>query len=218
MSESTPSLLDARHALDQVCDDLTGRFGRFFERETVARVVEESYALLCDSARIRTHLLPLTARFAHDRPESLAKAEGLAPHATPQVLFLCVRNAGRSQMAAALLADKAQGRVEVRSAGSAPASDIHPTVLAVMAETGLDLGHAFPKPLTDETVRAADVVVTMGCGDACPVYPGRRYLNWELSDPAGTDIDGVRALRAEIDQHIDELLSILGIPTGKATP
>lgn len=213
MSEAIPSLLDARHALDRVTEELAGRFAGFFGPETVARVVEESYSLLAEAARIRTHLVPLTSRFAHDRLESLAKAEGLIPHTTPHVLFVCVRNAGRSQMAAALLADRAKGRVEVRSAGSAPASDIHPTVLAVMAEAGLDLGQAFPKPLTDETVRAADVVVTMGCGDACPVYPGRRYLNWELSDPAGSDAAGVRALRTEIDQHIDDLLSTLGIPT-----
>lgn len=213
MPDATPSLLDARHALDRVTDKLSGRFSEYFSPETVARLVEESYRLLAEAARIRTHLVPLTERFAHDRLESLAKAEGLTPHAKPQVLFVCVRNAGRSQMAAALLADKSRGLVDVRSAGSAPATDVHPTVLAVMAEAGLDLGQAFPKPLTDETVRAADVVVTMGCGDACPVYPGRRYLNWELSDPAGTDADGVRVLRTEIDQHIDELLSTLGIPT-----
>lgn len=211
MAGSTPTLLDARHALAVVADDLAHRFGDHFSPETVTRVVDESYTLLAEQAAIRTHLVPLSAQFARERLGSLAKSEGLLENPTPQVLFVCVQNAGRSQMAAALLADKAQGRVEVRSAGSAPASDLHPTVLAVMAEAGLDLSAAFPKPLTDETVRAADVVVTMGCGDACPVYPGKRYLNWELSDPAGTDADGVRRLRGEIDRHVTDLLHSLDI-------
>ncbi|HEX5771953.1 MAG TPA: arsenate reductase ArsC [Nocardioidaceae bacterium] len=213
MPDSTPNLLDARHALSRVTDELARSFAEHFSPETVAEVVDESYRLLADKATIRTHLVPLSARFARDRLDSLAKSEGLVENPTPQVLFVCVHNAGRSQMAAALLAQKAQGRVTVRSAGSAPASDVHPTVLAVMAEAGLDLGTAFPKPLTDETVRAADVVVTMGCGDACPVYSGKRYLNWELSDPAGTDAGGVRALRDEIDRHVTDLLRSLDIPT-----
>lgn len=216
MSASTPSLLDARHALARVSEDLSRRFGEHFSRETVASLVDESFRLLAETARIRTHLVPLTARFAHDRLESLAKSEGLVEHDRPQVLFVCVQNAGRSQMAAALLAHKAGDRVDVRSAGSAPTSDLHPTVLAVMDEAGLDLSAAFPKPLTDETVRAADVVVTMGCGDACPVYPGKRYLNWELSDPAGTDADGVRQLRTEIDRHVTDLLHSLQLDPGKA--
>jgi protein-tyrosine-phosphatase len=204
-----PNLLDARHALARVSDDLARRFAEFFSPETVATVVDESYRLLAETARIRTHLVPLTAQFARDRLDSLAKSEGLLEHDRPQVLFVCVQNAGRSQMAAALLALKSGGQVDVRSAGSTPAADVHPTVLAVMDEAGLDMSHAFPKPLTDETVRAADVVVTMGCGDACPVYPGKRYLNWDLSDPAGTDVDGVRQLRAEIDRHVTELLRSL---------
>lgn len=209
MSDSTPSLLDARHALARVSEDLAPRFAAYFSPETVATVVDESYRLLADTAQIRTHLVPLSAQFARDRLESLAKSEGLLEHDRPQVLFVCVQNAGRSQMAAALLALKSGGQVDVRSAGSAPAEDVHPTVLAVMDEAGLDLRDAFPKPLTDETVRAADVVVTMGCGDACPVYPGKRYLNWDLSDPASTDVDGVRRLRAEIDRHVTDLLRTL---------
>jgi protein-tyrosine-phosphatase len=115
----------------------------------------------------------------------------------PEVLFVCVHNAGRSQMAAALLAHHAQGRVTVRSAGSEPADKINPAVVDVMKELGLDLSQEFPKPLTDEAVRAADVVVTMGCGDACPVYPGTRYLDWELEDPAGKPVDEVRPIRDE---------------------
>jgi arsenate reductase len=125
---------------------------------------------------------------------------------TPEVLFVCVHNAGRSQMAAALLQHHANGRVIVRSAGSAPAAEINPAVIEAMAEIGLDLGLAFPKSLTTEAVQASDVVITMGCGDACPVFPGKRYLDWELDDPAGQDLDAVRAIRDEIDHRIRDLV------------
>jgi arsenate reductase len=124
----------------------------------------------------------------------------------PEVLFVCVHNAGRSQMAAALLDWRSRGRVHVRSAGSAPADEINPAVVTGMTEVGLDLTKEFPKPLTDEVVRAADVVVTMGCGDACPVYPGKRYLDWEIDDPAGQDIQTVRRIRDEIDARVQVLL------------
>lgn len=130
----------------------------------------------------------------------------------PEVLFVCVHNAGRSQMAAALLAWRAAGKVVVRSAGSAPASEINPAVVDVMNELGLDLSRDFPKPLTDDAVRAADVVITMGCGDACPFYPGKRYLDWELPDPAGRSIDDVRPIRDEIDRRIQALLAELTSP------
>ncbi|MFI9387443.1 arsenate reductase ArsC [Kutzneria sp. NPDC052558] len=129
----------------------------------------------------------------------------------PEVLFVCVHNAGRSQMAAALLAHHAQGRVTVRSAGSAPAETVNPAVVAAMAELGLDLSKEFPKPLTDDAVRKADVVITMGCGDACPVYPGKRYLNWELADPAGRDVEHVRPIRDEIDRRVVQLLAELAV-------
>jgi protein-tyrosine-phosphatase len=127
----------------------------------------------------------------------------------PEVLFVCVHNAGRSQMAAALLDHHAQGRVTVRSAGSAPADEINPAVVAVMDEVGVDLTKEFPKPLTTEAVEAADVVVTMGCGDACPFYPGKRYLDWELPDPAGKPLDEVRPIRDEIDRLVVDLLDEL---------
>lgn len=127
----------------------------------------------------------------------------------PEVLFVCVHNAGRSQMAAALLEHHGAGRVRVRSAGSEPAERINPAVVQALAELGLDVTREFPKPLTDEAVRAADVVVTMGCGDACPVYPGKRSLNWELEDPAGRDLDEVRAIRDEIDRRVRALLAEL---------
>jgi protein-tyrosine-phosphatase len=127
----------------------------------------------------------------------------------PEVLFVCVHNAGRSQMAAALLDHHAQGRVRVRSAGSAPGKEINPAVMAAMSEIGLDLSKEFPKPLTDDSVRAADVVITMGCGDACPFYPGKRYLDWELEDPAGKSISDVRPIRDEIDRRVRGLLEEL---------
>ncbi|HEU5025576.1 MAG TPA: arsenate reductase ArsC [Spirillospora sp.] len=127
----------------------------------------------------------------------------------PEVLFVCVHNAGRSQMAAALLDHHAAGRVRVCSAGSAPADEIDPAVRAVMAELGLDLSKEFPKPLTGEAVQAADVVITMGCGDVCPVFPGKRYLDWRLDDPAGQPIDNVRPIRDEIDARVRALLAEL---------
>jgi arsenate reductase (thioredoxin) len=127
----------------------------------------------------------------------------------PEVLFVCTHNAGRSQMAAALLDHHARGRVRVRSAGSQPADQLNPAVVAAMDELGLDLSREFPKPLTDEAVRAADVVVTMGCGDACPVHPGKRYEDWELDDPAGQPIETVRRLRQEIDTRVRRLLEEL---------
>ena len=131
----------------------------------------------------------------------------------PEVLFVCVHNAGRSQMAAALLDHHAQGRVTVRSAGSAPADTINSAVVDVMAELGLDLSTAYPKPLTDDAVHAADVVITMGCGDACPFYPGKRYLDWVLDDPAGQGPDAVRRIRDQIDELVRALLEELA-PAG----
>jgi protein-tyrosine-phosphatase len=130
----------------------------------------------------------------------------------PEVLFVCVHNAGRSQMAAALLHHRAAGAVTVRSAGSAPASEINPAVVAAMTEIGLDLTHEFPKPLTTQAVEAADIVVTMGCGDACPVYPGKRYVDWDLPDPAGQSIETVREIRDQIDARVRDLVTEL-LPT-----
>jgi arsenate reductase (thioredoxin) len=128
---------------------------------------------------------------------------------TPEVLFVCVQNAGRSQMAAGLMNHRAQGEVHVCSAGSNPAEAVNPAVVEAMAELGIDLSEEFPKPLTEEVVRAADAVITMGCGDACPVYPGRRYLDWELPDPAGDSLETVRAIRDEIDARVQTLLAQL---------
>ncbi|MGW7537555.1 arsenate reductase ArsC [Amycolatopsis sp. NPDC054798] len=128
---------------------------------------------------------------------------------TPEVLFVCVHNAGRSQMAAGLLHHHARGRVVVRSAGSAPADSLNPAVVAAMAELGIDLSREFPKPLTTEGVQSADVVITMGCGDVCPVFPGKRYLDWQLDDPAGLPVEQVRPIRDEIDRRVQALLAEL---------
>jgi protein-tyrosine-phosphatase len=133
-----------------------------------------------------------------------------------EVLFVCVHNAGRSQWAAGLLKLRSEGRIQVRSAGSAPAEEINPNAVVALEELGVDMGEAFPKPLTDEVVRAADVVVTMGCGDACPIYPGKRYEDWELDDPAGQDLETVRRIRDELDRRVQKLISEL-LPDELAT-
>lgn len=137
-----------------------------------------------------------------------------SPDHVPDVLFVCVHNAGRSQAAAALLHHHAAGRVRVRSAGSAPSDEINPAVRAVLAERGLDITQEFPKQLTDEATRAADVIVTMGCGDACQFFPGKRYLDWQLEDPAGQPIDAVRPIVDDIDRRVQALLEELTSPTG----
>jgi protein-tyrosine-phosphatase len=133
-----------------------------------------------------------------------------------EVLFVCVHNAGRSQMAAGLLKLRSEGRIQVRSAGSAPAEAINPNAVVALEELGVDMGEAFPKPLTDEFVRAADIVVTMGCGDACPIYPGKRYEDWELDDPAGQDLKTVRRIRDELDRRVQRLIAEL-LPDERAT-
>ncbi|HYY73662.1 MAG TPA: arsenate reductase ArsC [Solirubrobacterales bacterium] len=127
----------------------------------------------------------------------------------PEVLFVCVHNAGRSQMAAAWVDKLADGRVRVRTAGSEPADQVNPVAVEAMAEVGVDLSREFPKPLTDEAVREADVVITMGCGDACPIYPGKRYEDWELEDPAGKDLETVRRIRDQIEARVRKLLAEL---------
>ena len=138
-----------------------------------------------------------------------ARAEGSIVKDVPEVLFVCVHNAGRSQMAAALLERHAAGRVVIRSAGSTPADEINPAVISVMDEMGVDLSKEFPKPLTTEVVEAADVVVTMGCGDACPIFPGKRYLDWDLSDPSGKTVAEVRLIRDEIARRVRALVDEL---------
>jgi arsenate reductase len=169
----------------------------------------EPRELLSTTAKITNHLTVLSERFARERLTAAAQAQGALVSDVPEVLFVCVHNAGRSQMAAALLDHHAQGTVHVRSAGSAPANEINPAVREVMGELGLDLSREFPKPLTTDVVEAADVVITMGCGDACPIFPGKRYLDWELTDPAGKGVDDVRPIRDDIDQRVRALLAEL---------
>ena len=190
-------------------DRLTEEFHGTFSKETVERVYVDSYDRLAATAKVSMYLGLFAERFARDRLRAVAQVEGAPAAGVPEVLFVCVHNAGRSQMAAGLLDHRAKGSVHVLSAGSAPADSINPAVLEAMAEIGVDLTREFPKPLTDDVVRAADVVVTMGCGDACPIYPGKRYLDWELTDPAGKSLHEVRAIRDEIDRRVQELLAEL---------
>ena len=187
---------------------LTEEFAGVFSRETVERYLEDS-ASRWDDVRVTAHVPILAERFARERLRAVAQAEGTMVKEVPEVLFVCVHNAGRSQMAAALLDHHAGGRVHVRSAGSTPSDEINPAVVAAMDEIGLDLSREFPKPLTDEVVRAADVVITMGCGDACPIYPGKRYLDWDLPDPHGKPVYEVRAIRDEIARRVQALLAEL---------
>jgi protein-tyrosine-phosphatase len=140
--------------------------------------------------------------------------EGSVAKERPEVLFVCVHNAGRSQMAAGLVKLRSEGGIHVRSAGSDPANEINPTVVEAMEELGVDLSEEFPKPLTDEVVHGADVVITMGCGDACPIYPGKKYEDWELDDPAGQDLETVRRIRDELDGRVQKLIGEL-LPDGK---
>jgi ArsR family transcriptional regulator len=205
--------------LERVSADLSRRFIGVFAPETVSRYVQESYELLAERARIKRYLPSLTARFAADRLTALARqTEPLTAlarqtereiDAIPEVLFVCVENAGRSQMAAAILRQLAGDGVVVRTAGSEPADAVRSVVVTALDEIGVPMGGEFPKPLTDEVVRAADVVITMGCGDACPIYPGRRYLDWDLQDPVGQPIARVREIRDDIDARVRELLPTL---------
>jgi protein-tyrosine-phosphatase len=170
-------------------------------------------ALSSSEPRFRAVVDLLAERCAGERLGAIAHLEGRIVKEVPEVLFVCVHNAGRSQMAAALLDHHAHGRVRVRSAGSTPAEEIHPAVVEAMAEVGIDVSREFPKPLTHDLVRDADAVVTMGCGDACPVYPGKRYLDWDLPDPAGKPLEDVRPIRDEIDRLVRSLLAEL-VPVG----
>jgi arsenate reductase (thioredoxin) len=196
-----------RH-IQQVTNGLVDEFRGVFSRETIARYMTESVELLGD-ATVNLYVPVLAHRFARERLKALAQAEGVLVKEQPEVLFVCVHNAGRSQMAAGLVKLRSQGRIHVRSAGSAPGEEINPAVVEAMAELGLDLSEEFPKPLTDEFVRGADVVITMGCGDACPVYPGKRYEDWELEDPAAKDLATVRRIRDEIDARVQQLIAEL---------
>ena len=211
----TPVNIDLDTQLLRTIDRLSSEFQGIFSRETVDRFARESFASLLETAEVTTFLPLFADRFARERLKALAQAEQLMPKERPEVLFVCVHNAGRSQMAALLTTQLSGGRVDVRSAGSDPADRVNPLVVEAMAEVGIDMSAEFPKPLTDEVVRAADAVITMGCGDACPIYPGKRYEDWELPDPAeAQSIEQVRAIREEVRGRVEVLLGELGVPTG----
>jgi protein-tyrosine-phosphatase len=207
MDEGATALLNEME-FERTVSALARDFDGVFGRETIARFVRESLDRWPE-ASVTAHVEVLAYRFARDRLRALGVAEGKIVKDRPEVLFVCVHNAGRSQMAAGLLDHHAKGRVHVRSAGSTPADEIDPAVVEAMAELGIDVTKEYPKPLTDEFVRASDVVITMGCGDACPVFPGKRYEDWELDDPAGKGVEAVRPIRDEIDRRIRALLAEL---------
>lgn len=212
-----PGLEYPERYIRELVDALSARFTGTFGRETVERYVLESYTALLRSASVRAHLALHVERFATERLVALAQAEGTLAHDMPEVLFVCEQNAGRSQMAAVLTNHLAGGRVHVRSAGSMPTTALNPVMVEAMRELGLNLDEAFPKPLTDDVVRAADVVVTMGCGDACPVYAGKRYEDWILDDPDGAGLEQVRRIRDAVAERVSALLASLAI-TGTDQP
>ena len=197
--------------LARVASDLADRFEGVFSPETVGRYVRESHDLLVQRSGLTRYIPSRTAAFAAERLDALASDQAPRRGARPEVLFVCVQNSGRSQLAAALLRQLAGDRVRVHTAGSAPASEVRSTIVAALDEVGVPIGGEFPKPLTDEVVRAADVVVTMGCGDACPVYPGRRYLDWELEDPADLPLARVREIRDDIEARVRTLIDDLEV-------
>jgi arsenate reductase (thioredoxin) len=197
-----------QHHINQAADRLAEEFAGVFSQETIARYMAESQDLLGD-ASISVYVPVLAHRFTRERLKALAQAEGKIRKEQPEVLFVCVHNAGRSQMAAGLVKLRSQGRIHVRSAGSTPAGEVNPAAVEALEELGVDMSEEFPKPLADEVVRAADVVITMGCGDACPIYPGKRYEDWELDDPEGQDLKAVRRIRDDIDQRVQKLVGEL---------
>jgi len=198
-----------RRHVERAAEALQREFEGVFSQETIARYIVESTDLLAGEARVNVFVPVLVHRFTRERLKALGQAEGTIVKEQPEVLFVCVHNAGRSQMAAGLVKLRSDGRIHVRSAGSAPGDEINPAVIEAMEEIGVDMREEYPKPLTDEVVRAADVVITMGCGDACPIYPGKRYEDWELDDPADQDLETVRRIRDEIDDRVQRLVGDL---------
>jgi protein-tyrosine-phosphatase len=213
MSEKGLASLDVldpvtRRHVERAADALQNEFAGIFAQETIARFIAESTDLLSGGS-INVFVPVLAHRFARERLKALGQAEGVIAKEQPEVLFVCVHNSGRSQMAAGLVKLRSEGRIHVRSAGSDPGEQINPAVIEAMTELGIDMSEEFPKPLTDEVVRAADIVITMGCGDACPIYPGKKYEDWVLDDPAGQELDTVRRIRDELDMRVTTLIGEL---------
>lgn len=206
----TAAPLELRPLIRGVADRLRSDFSGVFGEETVRRFMAESYESLV-GAKVQGFVPLFLERFTRQRLRALARVEGKAVTDTPMVVFLCVHNAGRSQMAAGWMQHLAGDAVEVFSGGSDPASAVNPSAVAAMSEIGIDIGNEFPKPWTDEIVRAADVIVTMGCGDACPIFPGKRYLDWDVGDPAGLSVEEVRPIRDDIGGRVRSIMQELGI-------
>ena len=209
--------LEQQLALRTAASRLQTRFEGTFSQQTIERFLYSSYDDFAGRATVVAWLPLLAERFARQRLEALAKVEGKSDDTRPTVLFLCVHNAGRSQMAMGWFQAMAGDRAVAWSGGSEPSSQVNPAAIAAMAEVGIDITNEFPKPWTDEIVRAADAVITMGCGDACPVFPGKRYEDWVLEDPQGLDVESVRPIRDEIKDRVEALLESLGIPVEMAT-
>ncbi len=206
--------LDQQVALRTATARLAREFEGTFNAETIERFLHSSYDQFAGRATLVNFLPLLAERFARQRLQAMAKVEGHGADGKPVVLFLCVHNAGRSQMALGFFNHHAGGRAVAWSGGSEPGDQVNPAAIDAMAERGIDIAQEFPKPWTDEIVRAADVVVTMGCGDACPYFPGKRYEDWVLDDPAGLDVGAVRPVRDEIERRVLALLAELDIAVG----
>lgn len=191
---------------------LQRNFEGVFNAETIERFLISSYDDFAARITNDTYLPLFAERFARERLEALAKVEGKSTDDRPVVLFLCTHNAGRSQMALGFFRELAGDSAIAWSGGSEPGNAINPAAVATMAEVGIDISGEFPKPWTDEIVRAADVVITMGCGDACPIFPGKRYVDWQLDDPAGLDVEQVRPIRDDIKARVSSLISELVTP------
>ena len=203
--------LDRVLVLRTSAEKLRSEFDGVFGVETIERFLYSSYDDFASRATAKNFLGLLAERFARQRLTALAKVEGKRDDGVPVVLFLCVHNAGRSQMALGWFTHLAAGRATAWSGGSEPSSEVNPAAVAAMEEVGIDISAEFPKPWTDEIVRAADVVITMGCGDACPIFPGKRYEDWELDDPEGKSVEEVRPIRDEIGRRVQALLEKLSV-------
>jgi arsenate reductase len=203
--------IDQRHALKTAATRLQTEFTDMFGVETIERYLHSSYDQFAGHATVPNFLPLLAERFARQRLHALARVEGKMTDNKPTVLFLCTHNAGRSQMALGFFNHLAGELAVAWSGGSEPGDKINPAAVEAMAEVGIDITGEFPKPWTDEIVQASDVIVTMGCGDACPIFPGHRYEEWVLPDPAGQAVDAVRPIRDEIEERVRRLLSDLGV-------
>jgi protein-tyrosine-phosphatase len=205
---------DQRLALRSASSTLARDFDGTFGVETIERFLATSYDQFASKAKVTAFLPLLAERFARQRLRALARIEGRSDDGRPIVLFLCTHNAGRSQMALGFFEQLAGDWAVAWSGGSEPGTEVNPSAVAAMAEVGIDITGEYPKPWTDEIVQAADVVVTMGCGDACPIFPGKRYLDWDLPDPADRDVAAVRPIRDEIADRVRALLVELGVAAG----